>query len=215
MKFLVTAGATREPIDPVRYLTNRSSGKMGCAIADAAVEAGHEVILIAGPATARCSDKVKVVSVSSSDEMYDAVHRFARSSDILVMAAAVADYKPATVANSKIKKANAPVTLTLMPTRDILSSLGADPVRAFLLVGFAAETEQLEENARKKLLGKNCDVIVANDANLAMDSDENEVLVLRRDQRVQRISRAPKRIIARELVKIFIDAREKCLTKKP
>jgi len=207
--FLITAGPTREPIDPVRYISNRSSGKMGYAIAEAAFEAGHDVILISGPVNLAPPRNTKFISVSTSDEMFDAVHQHADSSDICVLCAAVADYKPAHISPVKIKKRNAEFSLELIPTRDILQSLGQRQNRKFLLVGFAAETDHLEANATKKLREKNCNIIVANDARIAMESDENELLILFRDGETKGISRAPKKILARELVKIFSNSQQK------
>ena len=212
MRFLITAGPTREPLDPVRYLTNRSSGKMGYAIAEAALEAGHDVVLISGPVDLNPPDRAKSISVLTSDEMFDAVHHYVADCDMLVMAAAVADYKPAIVSKEKIKKTDTSRTLELVPTPDILVSLPRD--RKFFVVGFAAETENVEPNATKKLREKNCDVIIANDARIAMESDENEVIVLFRDGEKKKISRAPKKIVARELTKIFENLCEKGLTKK-
>jgi phosphopantothenoylcysteine decarboxylase / phosphopantothenate---cysteine ligase len=213
VRFLITAGPTREPIDPVRYLSNRSSGKMGYAIAEAAIEAGHEVVLISGPVSVGRPRGTAVVPVSSSDEMFDAVMRQIRNCDILVMCAAVTDYKPAKVSKTKIKKRDANLSLELKPTRDILASLPARD-RQYLVVGFAAETENIEANAEKKLRGKNCDIIVANDARIGMESDENEVEIFFRDAEKKKISRASKKIIARELVKIFANVCENRLTKK-
>jgi phosphopantothenoylcysteine decarboxylase/phosphopantothenate--cysteine ligase len=216
VRFVVTAGPTREPLDPIRYLSNRSSGKMGYAIAQAAIEAGHEVVLISGPVNIDAPKGVTSVAVSTSDEMHDAVHRHLAGADVMVMCAAVADYKPAIASEQKIKKRREPLSLDLVPTRDILASLGKED-RQFLLVGFAAETNELEENAQKKLREKNCDIIVANDVSAAdsgMERDENEVTILFRNNEKRKISRAPKKIIARELVKIFSNIREKRLTKK-
>jgi len=212
--FLITAGPTREPIDPVRYISNRSSGKMGYAIAEAALDVGHEVILISGPVNLAPPRDAKFISVFSSDEMFDAVHQHAGSSDICVLCAAVADYKPAGVSPVKIKRRTDEFSLQLIPTGDILQSLGRQRARKFLLVGFAAETDHLEANARKKLREKNCDIIVANDARVAMETDENELLILFRDAENKKISRAPKKILARELVKIFSNSQQKRLTKK-
>ena len=214
MTFLITAGPTREPIDPVRYISNRSSGKMGYAIAEAALDVGHEVILISGPVNLTPPRKAKFISIFSSDEMFDAVHQHADSSDICVLCAAVADYKAARVSPVKIKKRADEFLLELIPTGDILQSLGRQRARKFLLVGFAAETDHLEANATKKLREKNCDIIVANDARVAMETDENELLILFRDGESKKISRAPKKILARELVKIFSISQQKSLTKK-
>ncbi len=202
MRFLITAGPTREPLDPVRYLSNRSSGKMGYAIAEATLEAGHEVVLISGPVGIGRPRGAAVIAISTSDEMFDAVHQQARNCDVLVMCAAVADYKPAKVSKSKIKKR-------------VLASLPKD--RKYIVVGFAAETENVEANARKKLEEKDCDVVVANDVSQAdsgMESDENEVTILFRGGEIKKISRAPKKIVARELIKIFANVCEKRLTKK-
>ena len=214
MTFLITAGPTREAIDPVRYISNRSSGKMGYAIADAALDAGHDVILISGPVNLSPPRNTKFISVSTSDEMFDAVHQHADSSDICVLCAAVADYKPAHVSPVKIKKRDAEFSLELIPTRDILQSLGQRQSRKFLLVGFAAETDHLEANATKKLREKNCDIIVANDARIGMESDENELLILFCDGGTKKISRAPKTFLACDLVKIFCEFATKTFDKK-
>ena len=215
MRFLITAGPTREAIDPVRYISNRSSGKMGYAMAEAAVEAGHRVVLISGPVSLTPPRGVRLISVLTSDEMYDAVHRHVGDCDVLVMCAAVADYKPVRVSAQKIKKRDETLSLELIPTRDVLASLPQD--RQFLAVGFAAETNDVEENARKKLRAKACDIIVANDVsdpNSGMETNENEVTIFFRGGEMKKISRAPKKILARELIKIFANEREKCLTKK-
>ena len=206
MTFLITAGPTREPIDPVRYISNRSSGKMGYAIAEAALDVGHDVILISGPVNLARPRNAKVIYVSTSDEMFDAVHQHADQANVCVLCAAVADFKPAQVSPVKIKKRATQLSLELIPTRDILNSLGRLQNRKFLLVGFAAETNHLEANATKKLREKNCDIIVANDARVAMESDENELLILFRGGGTKKISRAPKKNLARELVKIFLNS---------
>jgi phosphopantothenoylcysteine decarboxylase/phosphopantothenate--cysteine ligase len=217
VRFLITAGPTREPIDPVRYISNRSSGKMGYAIAEAALAEGHHVTLISGPVTLAAPRDGQLLSVLTSDEMFEAVHRHADQFDICVMCAAVADYKPANVSSIKIKKRGEKFSLELIPTRDILDSLGHRKDRQFLLVGFAAETDHVEENAAKKLSEKDCDIIVANDvsgANSGLERDVNEVTVLFRNGEKEKISRAPKRIIARELVKIFSKFATKMFDKK-
>jgi phosphopantothenoylcysteine decarboxylase / phosphopantothenate---cysteine ligase len=212
--FLITAGPTREPIDPVRYISNRSSGKMGYAIAEAALDAGDEVTLISGPVNLAPPRSAKFISVSTSDEMFEAVHQHAEQSAVCVLCAAVADYKPAQVSPVKIKKRADGISIELIPTRDILQSLGRQQNRKFLLVGFAAETDHLEANAMKKLREKNCDIIVANDARIGMESDENELLILFRDGETKKISRAPKKFLARELVKIFFKFATKKFDKK-
>jgi phosphopantothenoylcysteine decarboxylase/phosphopantothenate--cysteine ligase len=204
VKFVVTAGPTQEPIDPIRYLTNRSSGRMGYAIAEAALEAGHAVTLISGRVTLPVPDRATVIPVVSSEDMYRAVSEHAPDSDVLVMCGAVADYRPATYSERKIKKQNGPLTLELVPTRDILSSLPRD--RKYLVIGFAAETNDLEKHAWKKLQDKNLDAIVANDvsrSDVGMESAENEVIILFRDGKTKTIERDLKKNIARELVKII------------
>jgi phosphopantothenoylcysteine decarboxylase/phosphopantothenate--cysteine ligase len=217
VRFLVTAGPTREPIDPVRYISNRSSGKMGYAIAEAARDAGDDVILISGPVNLVPPRDVKLIPVLTSDEMFDAVHRHADESNVCVLCAAVADYKPAKVSPTKIKKGSNKFLLELDLTRDILGSLGRRRDRQFLLVGFAAETDDVEENAAKKLREKNCDIMIANDVsspNSGIESDTNEITILFRNGERQKISRAPKKIIACELVKIFVNSATKMFDKK-
>lgn len=215
MRIVVTAGPTREPIDPVRFLSNRSSGKMGYAIAEAAAEAGHDVTLISGPVCIAPPQNVRVIQIVTSDELYERVREAALACDVLVMCAAVADYKPASFSPQKLQKRESPAALALTPTRDILASLPES--RPCLVVGFAAETQNLEENAKKKLVAKNCDMIVANDvsrSDCGMESDENEVTVFLKTGEPQRIGRASKQIIARALLKIILEMREKRLTKK-
>ena len=190
---------------------------MGYAIAEAALTEGHDVALISGPAIVEPPRNANLIPVSTSDEMFEAVHRHADECDICVLCAAVADYKPVNVSPTKIKKRGAKFSLELIPTRDILDSLGHKPDRQFLLVGFAAETDHVEENAARKLRAKNCDIIVANDvsgADSGMESDANEVVILFRNGEKKKISRASKKIIARELVKIFLDFATKMFDKK-
>ena len=190
---------------------------MGYAIAKTALAEGHHVTLISGPVTLEPPRDAQLISVLTSDEMFEAVHRHADQCDICVLCAAVADYKPANVSSTKIKKRGEKFSLELIPTRDILDSLGHRQDRQFILVGFAAETDHVEENAAKKLREKNCDIIVANDvsgANSGMESDVNEVTILFRNGEKEKISRAPKRIIARELVKIFSKFARKTFDKK-
>ena len=216
MRFVVTAGPTREAIDPVRFISNRSSGKMGYAIAEAALAAGHDVTLISGPTNVAPPAGTQLVSITTSDELYKAVHRAVRASDVLVMCAAVSDYKPAAPAKRKTKKRKAPLALKLIPTSDVLASLPKEN-RRYLVVGFAAETHDLEINAQKKLRRKNCDLIVANDVSgneSGMESDENEVVFFFRNGESKKISRTSKKNIARELVKIVSKMWEKSLTKK-
>jgi phosphopantothenoylcysteine decarboxylase/phosphopantothenate--cysteine ligase len=180
MRVLVTAGGTREPLDPVRFVGNRSSGKMGHAIADAATRRGAAVTLVTTtgrPAAA----SVEVVRVETADEMADAVlTRFAEV-DIVVMAAAVADFRPKAQADTKLKKADGPPDIVLEPTPDILAALGERKAPHQALVGFAAETDRLQENARAKLAAKRVDLMVANDVSASdagFEVDTNRAILL-------------------------------------
>lgn len=181
MHFLITAGPTREALDPVRYLSNRSSGRMGFALAAAAAAAGHEVTLIAGPVALDTPAGVQRVDVVSAQEMYDAVRERQPGADAAIFSAAVADYRPAQVAVQKIKKSAETMTLTLERTPDILGSVRSVFGWRGVLVGFAAETENVIANARAKLERKGCDVMVANDVSqpgIGFDAAENEVTLL-------------------------------------
>ena len=181
MKILITAGPTREPIDPVRYLTNRSSGKMGYALATAAVKRGHQVTLVSGPTALDLPDGTDFLPVESAEDMYQAVANQIGRQDIAIFAAAVADYTPTTIADQKMKKSNDGLTLELKRTRDILGSARSEMKFEGALVGFAAETENLEANAREKLERKGCDLIVGNDVSrkdIGFDSSENELLLV-------------------------------------
>ena len=213
MKILITAGPTREPIDPVRYLSNRSSGKMGYAIARAALEAGHETVLVSGPVALAAPESARVVPVTTSDEMYMAVHSWVDWADVCVLCAAVADFKPAQVESQKIKKENrARLILELVPTRDILLSL-RDHVPPMghakpLVVGFAAETNSVAENARRKLRAKGCSLVIANDVSqvgVGFESDENELHLFFASGEERTLARAKKEVLARNLIKIFAE----------
>jgi phosphopantothenoylcysteine decarboxylase/phosphopantothenate--cysteine ligase len=178
--FLVTAGPTREPLDPVRYITNRSSGKMGYAIAAAARHRGAKVILISGPVSIPAPPDVEPIYVETANEMYDAVMKQLPHATVIVKAAAVADYHLCEVPRQKVKKAAAHISLELEPTTDILAEIGKQK-RGRLLIGFAAETENLLEQARRKLKAKSCDMIVANFVGRegsGFDADTNEVLLV-------------------------------------
>lgn len=181
MRVLVTAGPTREALDPVRYLTNRSSGKMGYAMADAFARAGHRVLLISGPTVLDVPEGVDFLPVETAAEMFDAVERHIGRMDAAVFAAAVADYRPVEVSDQKIKKTGETLTLELVRTADILGSVRGDFGFTGTLVGFAAETLDLEANAKEKLMRKGCDLIIANDVSkpgIGFDSDRNEVLLV-------------------------------------
>jgi phosphopantothenoylcysteine decarboxylase/phosphopantothenate--cysteine ligase len=209
VRFLVTAGPTREPIDPVRYISNRSSGQMGYALAEAAIEAGHEVTLISGRVNLSPPPGVNLVPIVTADEMLAAVTKHMNENDVLVMCAAVADYRPARYSQHKIKKHGDRLTLELVATPDILRSLPPD--RKFLVVGFAAETNDLQKNATKKLNDKNLDMIVANDvsrADVGMESAENEVTIFFRNGESMKIGKTSKKIIGRELIKIISNVKK-------
>jgi phosphopantothenoylcysteine decarboxylase/phosphopantothenate--cysteine ligase len=182
-KVVVSAGPTVEDIDPVRFLSNRSSGRMGFRIAEAARDRGAKVLLVSGPVTLPDPGGVDVVRVRSSEEMGNAVLDAAREAQVVVMAAAVADYRPAEVAPQKIKKSASTLELSLVRTRDILAELGARTPRPFL-VGFAAETEGLVANAREKRARKGADLIVANHVGrpgTGFESERNAAVLLDRD----------------------------------
>ncbi len=181
---LVTAGPTCEDIDPVRFLTNRSSGKMGYALAEAAQRRGARVILVSGPCDLKVPDGVDWVPVRSTTQMHDAARDRAREANVVIMAAAVSDYRPAAPQKNKIKREGA-YTLELEPTEDILAELGREHA-ARTLVGFAAETDRVAEHARGKLARKSADMIVANDVTqegAGFDTDTNIVTLYRRDGR--------------------------------
>ncbi len=182
---LVTAGPTCEDIDPVRFLTNRSSGKMGYAVAAAAARRGARVVLVSGPTSLEAPRGVERIDVRSTEEMLKAVQARFSSCTIAVFAAAVADYRPAEKSSQKIKRGKEVLTLRLEPNPDILASVARDKGER-LLVGFAAETERVAENARKKLIQKNADLIVANDVSAegaGFDQDTNIVTLFSRDGR--------------------------------
>jgi phosphopantothenoylcysteine decarboxylase / phosphopantothenate---cysteine ligase len=197
-KVVVTAGGTREPIDPVRYVGNYSSGKMGYAVAEAARDRGAEVVLVSAPTPLPAPFGVKPVAVGRAAEMRDAVLGECRGAQVLVMAAAVADYQPTAVAAQKIKRRAPTLTLELERTPDILAEVG----EGFLKVGFAAESEDLLANARRKLEAKGLDLIVANDITAAgsgFGSDTNRVVILDRGGGEERLPLLSKYEVAQRL----------------
>jgi phosphopantothenoylcysteine decarboxylase / phosphopantothenate---cysteine ligase len=203
-RVLVTAGPTREPLDPVRYLTNRSSGKMGYAIAEAARRRGADVTLVSGPTTVTVPAGVDVLRVTTAQEMHEAVLRAAGEHQILIKAAAVADFAPVEVAERKIKKRDDSdtLTITLRKNPDILADVARLSPRPFV-VAFAAETDMVEQNARIKLQKKGADLIVANDvadATIGFDSNENEVLIIGSDGETTRFPKAAKSVIANRIL---------------
>jgi len=199
-KVVITAGPTREPIDPVRFVSNRSSGKMGYAVAQAAREAGADVVLISGPVSLPAPPGVVRVMVETAQQMHDAVHAAIGDADFYIGAAAIADYRPAAVAPSKIKKSADTMTLEMVKAPDILASVAALERRPFV-VGFAAETQDVEQNALAKLRGKRLDLVAANRVGdgLAFDQDENSLLLLWQGGR-EELATCGKLELARKLV---------------
>ena len=205
---LVTAGPTREPIDPVRYISNRSSGRMGYALAEAAQRRGAAVTLVSGPTSLPAPLGVNITRVTTASQMHDAVMQNLSANQIVIKAAAVSDFTPAATASQKIKREQGnELTLTFEKSPDILSSIAATSPRPFI-VAFAAETESLEANAREKLLRKKADLIVANDvgdSSIGFDSDQNEVLVLSRDGQTMKIEKAPKFVVANRILDLVVE----------
>ena len=202
-KVVITAGPTREPIDPVRYITNRSSGKMGYAMARAAAAQGAEVVLISGPVNLPEPPGIEVRNVLSAQDMYDATHTFVGEADIFIAAAAVADYRPAELKEQKIKKNEESMSIDLVRCPDILASVAALAIGPFT-VGFAAETEKVDDYARSKLEKKNLDMIIANRVghDCGFDTDDNSVNVIWTDGE-QRFPEARKSELARDLVELI------------
>jgi phosphopantothenoylcysteine decarboxylase/phosphopantothenate--cysteine ligase len=199
---LITAGPTQEPLDAVRYLSNRSSGKMGYAIAEEAAARGARVILVSGPVSLPAPRNVKIEHVQTASEMFAAVMRHLEESTIIIKAAAVADYHRADAPLHKVKKTAARMSVELDPTVDILAELGRKKGDR-LLIGFAAETENLIGEARRKLESKNCDMVVANlvsQTGIGFDSDENEVVLVTRTADPISVRKAPKRAIAARIL---------------
>lgn len=206
---LVTAGGTRERLDPVRYLTNDSSGKMGYALATAARDLGAQVTLISAPTMLTVPAGVAYVGVDSAEAMRSALLARYQTAQMVIMAAAVADFRPVTVADNKIKKTTADYTLTLTKNPDILAELGQQKQQQFL-IGFAAETQHLLTYAQKKLASKRVDMIVANDvssAHAGFNHDTNEVTILQPNVEPQTLPLASKQVIAQQILQIALATR--------
>ena len=214
---LITAGPTQEPSDPVRFISNRSSGKMGYALVQAALDHGAKVILVSGPVSLEAPRGAEVVRVQTAAEMRDAVFSKLDAATVVIKCAAVADFRVAHPAAQKIKKQGKPVSLEVDPVGDILAELGRTPLGNRLLVGFAAETENVIEYARRKLEEKNCDMIVANMVGAtsvggegsAFESDTNEVAMVMRGGEVIEVARAPKREIADRILGQVVRLRQR------
>ena len=208
-KILITAGPTQEPIDPVRFITNRSSGKMGYSLVEAALESGANVTLISGPVNIEPPSNCNFVSIKTAKEMYDAVMHHISGMDVYIGTAAVSDYSPAKASDSKIKKdgSSSPIVLELKENQDILKSVSELEQRPYV-VGFAAETNDLIKNAEKKLSNKNLDLIIANDVSnkeIGFDSDDNEVTLITEKEKYL-IERQNKRKVSKKIID-FISGR--------
>ena len=208
-KILITAGPTQEPIDPVRFITNRSSGKMGYSLVEAALESGANVTLISGPVNIEPPSNCNFVSIKTAEEMYEAVMHHISGMDVYIGTAAVSDYSPAKASDSKIKKdgSSSPMVLELKENQDILKSVSELEQRPYV-VGFAAETNDLIKNAEKKLSNKNLDLIIANDVSnkdIGFDSDDNEVTLITEKEK-HLIKRQNKRKVSKKIID-FISGR--------
>ena len=207
-KILITSGRTKENIDPVRYLSNNSSGKMGYSLAQAAVDMGAEVTLISGPTDLKIPNRLKnFISVESSLEMYEKVDEYFKNTDIFIACAAVADYRPKEYKKEKIKKSDSDFVIELVRNPDILLEMSKKKEKQ-LLVGFAAETNDIRENALKKLEKKNLDIIVANNASV-MGSDENVIEIIKKDRTSMEISQKSKMELAYDILSEVVCELEK------
>jgi phosphopantothenoylcysteine decarboxylase/phosphopantothenate--cysteine ligase len=207
-RVLITAGPTQEPIDPVRFITNRSSGKMGYNLAEAAIESGARVTLISGPVDIPKPSNCNFVSVETAQEMYDAVMHHVKEKDVYIGTAAVSDYRPVNTSNQKIKKdgSGKPIILELEENKDILKSVSELQDKPYV-VGFAAETDNLLVNADKKLKGKNLDLIVANDVSdkeIGFNSEQNEVTLITLKEKTL-IERQSKKKVSRQIIDFISD----------
>ncbi|MFI4913295.1 MAG: phosphopantothenoylcysteine decarboxylase [Sedimentisphaeraceae bacterium JB056] len=201
MRILVTAGGTREYIDPVRFISNASTGKMGYAIAQAALEAGHDVTLISAPVSLAVPQGADVIDVITSEDMFEAVKANINNFDCLIMAAAVSDYRPKISSDKKIKKEQAELTIELEPTTDILKWVG-EHKRKQIIVGFALEDTNLLENAQSKMTAKKMDMIVANSP-AAISADSSQVHIKIASEDWQTIPTTTKNITAAAIIKII------------
>ena len=211
-KFVITAGPTREAIDPVRFISNRSTGKMGYALAKRAALRGADVVLISGPVSIASPDNVKVVNIESAEDMFNAVVKESEDADVIIKSAAVADYRPVTVSDEKIKKENGGMNeIKLERTKDILAYLGEHKKDGQILCGFSMETQNLMENSVKKLNKKNADMIVANsikDANAGFGVDTNIITIITKDDAVA-YPVMTKDEVADEIINAVIKLKEK------
>ena len=205
MNCLISAGPTREWIDPVRFISNPSSGKMGYALAQVAHTLGMDVTLVSGPVSIEPPRGIQTITVETALEMKDAMLEFSKTADLIIMCAAVCDHRPTKKCDQKVAKENIPESLLLQKNPDILKILGSQKKPGQILVGFAAETHDILASAKKKLIKKNLDWIVVNDVSnheIGFMSDTNEVIVLGECDEVERISLADKSIIAKKILHV-------------
>jgi phosphopantothenoylcysteine decarboxylase/phosphopantothenate--cysteine ligase len=210
-KVVVSAGPTQESLDPVRYITNHSSGKMGYAIAKAARNMGADVTLVSGPTNLKKPYGINVVDVKSADDMYHAMIKESVDASIIIMSAAVADYSPVTIADEKIKKNDDELILELKKNKDILFELGQNKKEDQLICGFAMETQDLIENATKKLLKKNCDMIVANNLRTegaGFGTDTNVVTFIHPDK-TETLAQMSKYELGRKILHTLLQKQER------
>ena len=212
MTFLITAGPTREYLDPVRFFSNASSGKMGYALAAAARRRGHRVILVSGPVNLAAPGGVRVVNVTSAREMFEAVKKEQSKADIFIGAAAVSDWRPALLRRGKIKKTSAPVTVAMCPNPDIVRYLGSIKGKR-VLVGFALESHRLPERAKDKLVQKNMDLIVANGPE-NIGGDKARIMLISRGCRIKPLPPASKTLLAQRILDEAISLRNDGATDK-
>lgn len=208
MRIVISAGPTREAIDPVRFITNRSTGKMGYAIARAAVKMSLQTVLVSGPVNLTPPEGVEFVPVESAAEMAEAMKKAAADADIIVMAAAVADYRPKQYSTSKVKKSDGDMCIELERTEDILLSLGKNKKPGQILVGFAAETDDLLQNAQGKLERKNLDYIAANIVGVpgrGFGADNNAITLLSRNGSRTEFALQSKEALAESLLKFILE----------
>jgi phosphopantothenoylcysteine decarboxylase/phosphopantothenate--cysteine ligase len=209
-RILITVGATREEIDPVRFISNRSSGRMGFALAEAALQRGAEVTVVRGVTTVEAPAGVRVIRALSAEEMFKTVASEAGNASVFIGAAAIADYRPSERADGKIKKSEETLTLTLERTPDVLSQVAASRSNGMLVIGFAAETENVVENARQKLASKNLDAIVANDvtrADSGFDTTTNAVTIITKNGAPVELPVMSKLEAANRILDVIIDLR--------
>lgn len=202
MRILITAGGTREYIDPVRFIANASSGRMGYALARAALKAGHTVTLITAPTTLRIPDEAKVVRIETAAQMFEAVKTHFRRCDCLIMAAAVSDYTPASAAKTKLKKTQQDLTIKLKSTEDILKWAGNHKKKNQIVIGFALEDTALQIRAEKKMKDKNLDMIVAN-APAVIGADTSSVQIKTLDSPWSKIENVTKTTIAKKIIRLI------------